>query len=112
MAGGDPAKVAGFADHSYAIGGHRQAHLTLKPAVVGFFETALRSGSERSVSRIAVPPDSPAAGRTLDTLNIRRGTGATILLRVLTELGEQQQRRRFVVPVAAAADQTSSRLPI
>jgi hypothetical protein len=37
----------------------------------------------------------------LDTLNIRRGTGATILSRVLTKMGEQQQRRRFVVSVAA-----------
>jgi hypothetical protein len=99
MAGGDPAKAAGFADHSYAIGGHRLAHLTLKPAVVEFFETALRAGSDAlNIEDLAVPPDSPAAGRTLDTLNIRRGTGATILLRVLTKLGDQQQRRRFRRP--------------
>ena len=64
----------------YAIGGHRLAHLILKPAVVEFFETALRAGSDAlAIEDLAVPPDSPATGQTLDTLNIRRVTGATVL---------------------------------
>jgi voltage-gated potassium channel len=64
----------------YAIGGHRLAHLILKPAVVEFFETALRAGKDAlNIEDLAVPEDSPVVGRTLDALNIRRVTGATIL---------------------------------
>jgi voltage-gated potassium channel len=64
----------------YAIGGHRLAHLILKPTVVDFFETALRTGSDAlNIEDLAVSADSPVVGRTLDTLNIRRVTGATIL---------------------------------
>jgi voltage-gated potassium channel len=64
----------------YAIGGHRLAHLILKPAVVDFFETALRTGPDTlNIEDLAVSADSPAVGRTLDALNIRRVTGATIL---------------------------------
>jgi voltage-gated potassium channel len=64
----------------YAIGGHRLAHLILKPAVVEFFETALRAGKDAlNIEDLAVPGQSPAVGKTLDTLDIRRVTGATIL---------------------------------
>jgi voltage-gated potassium channel len=64
----------------YAIGGHRLAHLILKPAVVEFFETALRTGKDTlNIEDLAVPADSPVVGRTLDALNIRRVTGVTIL---------------------------------
>jgi len=64
----------------YAIGGHRLAHLILKPVVVEFFETALRAGRDAlNIEDLAVPSDSPAVGRTLDALNIRRVTGANIL---------------------------------
>ena len=64
----------------YAIGGHRLAHLILKPTVVEFFETALRTGNDAlNIEDLAVASGSGAVGRTLDTLNIRRTTGATIL---------------------------------
>jgi len=64
----------------YAIGGHRLAHLILNPAVVDFFETALRRGSEAlAIEDIAVPKESRALGQTLGTLDIRRVTGATVL---------------------------------
>jgi len=64
----------------YAIGGHRLAHLILKPTVVDFFETALRSGKDTlNIEDLAVTPDSPTIGRTLDALDVRRVTGATIL---------------------------------
>jgi voltage-gated potassium channel len=64
----------------YAIGGHRLAHLMLSPAVVDFFETALRRGNDTlAIEDLAMPPDSPCVGQTLDTLNIRRTTGATVL---------------------------------
>jgi voltage-gated potassium channel len=64
----------------YAIGGHRLAHLILKPAVVDFFETAMRAGTDAlNIEDLAVTPDSPTIGRTLDALDIRRVTGATIL---------------------------------
>lgn len=64
----------------YAIGGHRLAHLILSPAVVDFFETALRKGSEAlNIEDIAVPTGSPVAGKTLEALDIRRATGATVL---------------------------------
>ncbi len=64
----------------YAIGGHRLAHLILSPAVVDFFETAMRRGTEAlAIEDLAVPADSSAVGRTLEALNIRRATGATIL---------------------------------
>jgi voltage-gated potassium channel len=64
----------------YAIGGHRLAHLMLSPAVVDFFETALRRGNDAlNIEDLAVGKDSPSLGQTLDTLNIRRTTGATVL---------------------------------
>jgi voltage-gated potassium channel len=64
----------------YAIGGHRLAHLILNPAVVDFFETALCRGTEAlNIEDLAVPADSPAAGQTLEALDIRRATGVTIL---------------------------------
>jgi voltage-gated potassium channel len=64
----------------YVIGGHRLAHLILSPAVVDFFETALRRGSEAlAIEDIAVPEESRALGQTLGTLDIRRATGATVL---------------------------------
>src|SRR5262245_9147381 len=64
----------------YAIGGHRLAHLILKPTVVDFFETALRPGRDAlNIEDIEVTPDSPTIGQTLDALNVRRVTGATIL---------------------------------
>jgi voltage-gated potassium channel len=64
----------------YAIGGHRLAHLILKPAVVEFFETALRAGTAAlNIEDLVVPGDSPTVGRALDALDIRRVTGATIL---------------------------------
>ena len=64
----------------YAIGGHRLAHLILKPTVVDFFETALRAGDDAlNIEDLAITPDSPTIGRTLDALDIRRVTGANIL---------------------------------
>jgi voltage-gated potassium channel len=64
----------------YAIGGHRLAHLILKPTVVEFFETALRAGSDAlNIEDLAVAADSPASGKALDALDIRRVTGATVL---------------------------------
>jgi voltage-gated potassium channel len=64
----------------YAIGGHRLAHLMLSPSVVDFFETALRRGNDAlNIEDLAIPPDSPSLGQTLDTLNIRRATGVTVL---------------------------------
>lgn len=64
----------------YAIGGHRLAHLILKPTVVDFFETALRTGDDAlNIEDLAVTADSPALGRTLDALDVRAVTGATVL---------------------------------
>lgn len=64
----------------YAIGGHRLAHLMLSPAVVDFFETALRRGSDAlNIEDLAMPAGSPTVGQTLDTLDIRRATGVTVL---------------------------------
>lgn len=64
----------------YAIGGHRLAHLILSPAVVDFFETALRKGTETlNIEDLAVPRESPTLGKTLEELHIRRSTGATVL---------------------------------
>jgi voltage-gated potassium channel len=64
----------------YAIGGHRLAHLMLSPAVVDFFETALRRGDDTlNIEDLALSADSPGLGKTLDGLDIRRATGATVL---------------------------------
>jgi voltage-gated potassium channel len=64
----------------YAIGGHRLAHLILSPTVVDFFETALRRGDETlDIEDVAVAADSRAIGQTLDALDVRRATGATVL---------------------------------
>ena len=64
----------------YAIGGHRLAHLILSPAVVDFFETALRRGSEAlAIEDLAITLESGASGRTLGELDVRQATGATVL---------------------------------
>jgi voltage-gated potassium channel len=64
----------------YAIGGHRLAHLILSPTVVDFFETALRRGDESlNIESIALTETSPGIGRSLESLDVRRATGATIL---------------------------------
>ena len=64
----------------YAIGGHRLAHLILSPAVVDFFETALRRGNESlNIESVALTPGSSAMGKSLESLDIRQSTGATIL---------------------------------
>jgi voltage-gated potassium channel len=64
----------------YAIGGHRLAHLILSPTVVDFFETALRRGNEAlNIEDLVIQPDSPAIGKSLEALDVRRATGATIL---------------------------------
>ncbi len=64
----------------YAIGGHRLAHLILSPSVVDFFETALRKGNEALVIEdLAVGAGSPAVGRSLEAMDLRRATGATVL---------------------------------
>ena len=64
----------------YAIGGHRLAHLILSPTVVDFFETALRRGNESlNIESIVLSDASPGVGRTLESLDVRRATGATVL---------------------------------
>ena len=64
----------------YAIGGHRLAHLILSPTVVDFFETALRRGNESlNIESVVLAPGSPGVGKSLESLNIRQATGATIL---------------------------------
>ena len=64
----------------YAIGGHRLAHLILSPAVVDFFETALKRGQEAlAMEDIALPLSSGGIGRTLEALSVRQATGASIL---------------------------------
>jgi voltage-gated potassium channel len=64
----------------YAIGGHRLAHLILSPAVVDFFETALRRGDETLVIEdVAVAGAGPGVGRTLEALAVRQTTGASVL---------------------------------
>jgi voltage-gated potassium channel len=64
----------------YAIGGHRLAHLILSPAVVDFFETALKRGQEAlAIEDVSLPPASSAIGRTLEVLQVRQATGASVL---------------------------------
>jgi voltage-gated potassium channel len=64
----------------YAIGGHRLAHLILNPAVVDFFETALKRDRESlAIEDVALPPTSPVVGRTLEALALRQATGASVL---------------------------------
>jgi voltage-gated potassium channel len=64
----------------YAIGGHRLAHLILSPTVIDFFETALRRGDESlNIEDLVLSPASPAAGKSLQALDVRQATGATVL---------------------------------
>src|SRR6266545_4022718 len=64
----------------YAIGGHRLAHLILSPSVVDFFETAMQRGRESlNIEALAVGSEGRAVGRTLEGLNLRQATGATVL---------------------------------
>jgi voltage-gated potassium channel len=64
----------------YAIGGHRLAHLILSPAVVDFFETAMRRGDEAlNIEDMELKADSRMVGKTLDDFEIRKATGVTVL---------------------------------
>jgi voltage-gated potassium channel len=64
----------------YAIGGHRLAHLILSPAVIDFFETALKRGQEAlAIEDIALPSTGAAVDRTLEALAVRQTTGASVL---------------------------------
>jgi voltage-gated potassium channel len=64
----------------YAIGGHRLAHLILSPAVIDFFETALKRGHEAlAIEDVALPSSSHAIGWTLEALQVRQATGASVL---------------------------------
>jgi voltage-gated potassium channel len=64
----------------YAIGGHRLAHLILSPAVVDFFETALRRGDEAlNIEDMELKADSAMVGKTFDDFEIRKATGVTVL---------------------------------
>jgi voltage-gated potassium channel len=63
----------------YHLGGLRLAHMLLKPAVVEFLDTSLGpSGNELQLEQVPVPPASPAAGRTLAELDLRRSTGIAV----------------------------------
>ena len=70
---------ANRAVNPYQLGGLRLAHLLLKPAVVDFLDVSLGpSGNELQLEQVAVPAASPASGRTLAELDLRRSTGIAV----------------------------------
>jgi voltage-gated potassium channel len=63
----------------YHLGGLRLAHLLLKPAVVDFLDVSLGpAGKELQLAQVGIPAASPAAGRTLAELDMRRRTGIAV----------------------------------
>ncbi len=71
------------ADHVvslYGIGGERMATLVLKPAVSDYLEVITGGGQlEFRLEEFALRPGSPAVGKSLEALAVRRETGASIL---------------------------------
>ncbi len=71
------------ADHVvslYGIGGKRMATLILKPAVSDYLEVVTGGGElEFRLEEFALHPGSPAVGKSLEDLAVRRKTGASIL---------------------------------
>jgi len=63
----------------YHLGGLRLAHLLLKPAVVDFLEFSLGpAGHELQLEQVVLSPASPAIGRTLAELDLRRRWGVAV----------------------------------
>ncbi len=64
----------------YVMAGHRLVSLLLRPNVVHFLDTALRSKDlELWLEEIVIHPDSPLVGKTLEEAEIRKRTGANVL---------------------------------
>ncbi len=64
----------------YVMAGNRLVSLLLRPNVVHFLDTALRSAElELWLEEIEVHPDSPLVGKTLEEAQIRSLTGANVL---------------------------------
>lgn len=63
----------------YHLGGLRLAHLLLKPTVVDFLEFSLGpAGHELQLEQAVLSPASPAVGRTLAELDLRRRWGVGV----------------------------------
>ena len=71
------------ADHvvtPYGIGGKRMATLLLKPLVGDYLEVVTGGGElEFLVEELFLSADSPAVGQSIQQLDVRKRTGATIL---------------------------------
>ncbi len=64
----------------YVMAGHRLVSLLLRPNVIHFLDTALRSKDlELWLEEIEVRADSPLVGQTLEEAQIRTRTGANVL---------------------------------
>ncbi len=64
----------------YAMAGYRIVSLLVRPHVVGFLDTAMRSQNlELWLEEIVVSPQSPLIGQTLAEADIRVHTGANVL---------------------------------
>ena len=64
----------------YVMAGNRLVSLLLRPNVVHFLDTALRSAElELWLEEIEIHPDSPLVGKTLEEAQIRSLTGANVL---------------------------------
>lgn len=64
----------------YAMAGYRIASLLMRPNVITFLDTAMRSQDlELWIEEIEIAPDSPLVNQTLADAHIRAQTGANVL---------------------------------
>ncbi|HIG25398.1 MAG TPA: potassium channel protein [Acidimicrobiia bacterium] len=64
----------------YEIGGYRMASLATQPTVADFIDVVVHDGTfEAGMREINIPDDCVLAGKTLDSLDLRKSTGAIVL---------------------------------
>ncbi len=64
----------------YQIGGRHMANIMMRPHVTDFFDVVtLDDGLEIWVEELVIADDSPLAGKTMSSADIRRKTGVTVV---------------------------------
>jgi voltage-gated potassium channel len=89
---------ADFVYAPYHITGHRMAQALLRPHVQQFLEFTVHAGEDFVIEQVRVAEASPAAGRTIEELKLRREHGVIVLA-----IRRADGRMEFSPPAAAAA---------
>jgi voltage-gated potassium channel len=89
---------ADFVYAPYHITGHRMAQALLRPHVQQFLEFTVHAGEDFVIEQVRVAEASPAAGRTIEELKLRREHGVIVLA-----IRRADGRMEFSPPAGAAA---------